>query len=99
MSRTPRVIAITASAALMAGTGAAGAVLAVDTITSPEPVLSGASDSDEAAVLATPKDESVTVYREPGDDDYDEDDMQAAPPSTSWQSEGKSQKGNRSHSS
>jgi len=92
MSSTPRIIASTASAALLAATGAGAAVLAVDIVNA------GANQTVEASTtesLNPAQDDRTTVYRSPQDnsDDHGESDdhgassstIQPAPPSTSFQ--------------
>ncbi|MBK6763055.1 MAG: hypothetical protein IPG68_07155 [Micrococcales bacterium] len=93
MSSTPRIIATTASAALLAATGAGAAVMAVDTVTAGSPQVAADATATTDSV-PTPQDDRVTVYSSPSDDhdddDYDEDSasgkhLQPAPPSTSFQ--------------
>lgn len=107
MSTTPRIIAATASAALLAGLGAGTAVLAVDTV-----MADGQTDAAQVTAddnLPTPQDERTTVYQEPqqyqSDDDDDDDDHQGgqiapAPPTTGFQgNNGGQTKNNTSKSS
>lgn len=99
MSTKPRVIATTASAALLAGATAAGAVVALDTLASTEPAVAGTTQSDQAPSLASPKDDSATVYQQPGSSSGS-GRVQPAPPSTSWNTGGgNAGKGSTSHSS
>ena len=89
MSTTPRIIAATASAALLAGLGAGTAVLAVDTV-----MADGQTDAAQVTAddnLPTPQDERTTVYQEPQQYEYDDDDddeggqIAPAPPTTGFQ--------------
>lgn len=92
MSSKPRIIASTASAALLAATGAGAAVLAVDMATSGADQTVDASTTES---LNTPQDDRTTVYRSPEDDsdehdEHDEHDqspstIKPAPPSTTYQ--------------
>ena len=71
MSTTPRIIAATASAALLAGLGAGTAVLAVDTV-----MADGQTDAAQVTAddnLPTPQDERTTVYQEPQQYQSDDD--------------------------
>ncbi len=88
---TPRVIAVTASAALIAGVGAGAAVYAVDLATTTQ--TSQSTDEVQAdAPLSAPQDDRTTVYQAPDDDDDDDDDeayddsgsLQPAPADTQW---------------
>lgn len=104
MSTTPRIIAATASAALLAGLGAGTAVLAVDTV-----MADGQSDAAQVTAddsLPTPQDERTTVYQEPQQYEYDDDDddeggqIAPAPPTTGFQgNNGGQTKNNTSKSS
>lgn len=102
MSTTPRIIAATASAALLAGLGAGTAVLAVDTV-----MADGQTDAQTIAddTLPTPQDERTTVYQQPQQYEYDEDDDEGgqiapAPPTTGFQgNNGGQSKNNTSKSS
>ncbi len=100
MSTTPRIIAATASAALLAGLGAGTAVLAVDTV-----MADGQAESTQVTgndTLPTPQDERTTVYQQPQDDDYDDEGgtIAPAPPSTGFQgNSGGQTKNNTSKSS
>jgi hypothetical protein len=108
MSTTPRIIAATASAALLAGLGAGTAVLAVDTV-----MADGQTDATQMTAndsLPAPQDERTTVYQEPqqyqsDDDDDDDDDYEGgqiapAPPTTGFQgNNGGQTKNNTSKSS
>jgi hypothetical protein len=97
MSSTPRIIAVTTSAALLAGAGAAGAVVAVDIVTSTTPAVAE-GPQDQAPGLAEPKDDSTTVYREPGS--AASRPLQPAAPDTTYQSgKGAAGKNSTSHSS
>ena len=72
MSTAPRIFAATASAALIAATGAGAAVLALDMAQESNQVAQDAAATTE---LKTPQDDRTTVYRAPqDDDDYDGDD-------------------------
>ncbi|MCU0298051.1 MAG: hypothetical protein MUF33_05965 [Candidatus Nanopelagicales bacterium] len=91
MSNAPRIIAVTASAALLAATGAGAAVLALDLA---QESIQMSQDSAAAADLQAPQDERTTVYRAPqNDDDWDDegDDEDSssqftpAPPTTTFQ--------------
>jgi hypothetical protein len=108
MSTTPRIIAATASAALLAGLGAGTAVLAVDTVMADGQTEATQVTADDT--LPAPQDERTTVYQEPQNDDeyeYDEDDayegggqIAPAPPSTGFQgNNGGQSKNNTSKSS
>ena len=104
MSTTPRIIAATASAALLAGLGAGTAVLAVDTV-----MADGQTDAAQVTAddsLPTPQDERTTVYQEPQQYEYDDDDddeggqIAPAPPTTGFQgNNGGQTKNNTSKSS
>ena len=104
MSTTPRIIAATASAALLAGLGAGTAVLAVDTV-----MADGQSDAAQVTAddsLPAPQDERTTVYQEPQQYEYDDDDddeggqIAPAPPTTGFQgNNGGQTKNNTSKSS
>ena len=104
MSTTPRIIAATASAALLAGLGAGTAVLAVDTV-----LAVGQTDAAQVTAddhLPTPQDERTTVYQEPQQYEYDDDDddeggqIAPAPPTTGFQgNNGGQTKNNTSKSS
>ncbi len=104
MSTTPRIIAATASAALLAGLGAGTAVLAVDTV-----MADGQTDAAQVTAddnLPTPQDERTTVYQEPQQYEYDDDDddeggqITPAPPTTGFQgNNGGQTKNNTSKSS
>ena len=104
MSTTPRIIAATASAALLAGLGAGTAVLAVDTV-----MADGQTDAAQVTAddnLPTPQDERTTVYHEPQQYEYDDDDddeggqIAPAPPTTGFQgNNGGQTKNNTSKSS
>lgn len=108
MSKTPRIIATSASAALLAATGAGAAVFAVDTLKE-APATNKASKADSSKQsseqLQAPKDESTTIYRAPDTTAEQESgtgyqNVQPAPPSTGWQSNGGgSSKAGKSHSS
>ncbi len=90
----PRVIAATASAALIAGVGAGAAVYAVDLVTSNDLAPASSTQADEAPPISSGQDDRTTVYRAPDDDDdgdYDDDEsagnsqqFQPAPPTTQW---------------
>jgi hypothetical protein len=94
MRTTPRIIATTASAALLAATGAGAAVMAVDTVTAGSPQVAADATATTDSV-PTPQDDRVTVYSSPSDDhddnEYDDEgstsgkQLQPAPPSTSFQ--------------
>ena len=94
MSSRPRIIATTASAALLAATGAGAAVMAVDTVTSGSTEVTADAATITDSVPA-PQDDRVTVYQSPSDDhedgEYDDNaptttkQLQPAPPSTSFQ--------------
>lgn len=105
MSNTPRIIAATASAALLAGLGAGTAVLAVDTV-----MADGQTDATQVTAndtLPAPQDERTTVYQEPqqyqsddDDDDYQGGQIAPAPPTTGFQgNNGGQTKNNTSKSS
>ena len=104
MSTTPRIIAATASAALLAGLGAGTAVLAVDTV-----MADGQTDAAQVTAddnLPTPQDERTTVYQEPQQYEYDDDDddeggqIAPAPTTTGFQgNNGGQTKNNTSKSS
>ena len=104
MSTTPRIIAATASAALLAGLGAGTAVLAVDTV-----MADGQADAAQVTAddsLPAPQDERTTVYQEPQQYEYDDDDddeggqIAPAPPTTGFQgNNGGQTKNNTSKSS
>jgi hypothetical protein len=84
MSSSPRIIAATASAALLAGVGAAGAVFAVETLTAGEPALADAPQADaKVPDLESGHDDSTTVYRQPGSTSG-KDSWQPAPPTTQF---------------
>lgn len=86
----PRLIATTASAALIAGVAAGTAVYAVDTVTGDTGSSTVADSAEQQATqLQQPQDDKTTVYREPAEHDDDDDDegygtVQPAPPSTQW---------------
>lgn len=86
----PRVIAATASAALIAGVGAGAAVYAVDIVTTNDLSQASGTEADQAATLSTPQDDKTTVYRSQGSDDSADSGLkfQPAPPSTSWNNNG-----------
>lgn len=87
MSTAPRILAATASAALVAATGAGAAVLALDMAQESNQVAQDAAATTE---LKTPQDDRTTVYRAPQDDDDSGDDSpsQLAPagPNTGFNS-------------
>ena len=95
MSSTPRIIATTASAALLAATGAGAAVMAVDTVTSGSTEVTADAATTTTDSVPAPRDDRVTVYQSPSDDhedgEYDDNaptttkQLQPAPPSTSFQ--------------
>lgn len=95
MSSTPRIIATTASAALLAAIGAGAAVMAVDTVTSGNPEVTADAATSTTDSVPVPQDDRVTVYQSPSDDnqngEYDDNtpkttkQLQPAPPSTSFQ--------------
>ncbi|MEZ5185447.1 MAG: hypothetical protein R2720_06855 [Candidatus Nanopelagicales bacterium] len=89
MSSTPRIIATTASAAILAATGAGAAVLAVDMATSGANQAVDASTTETLNGLKTPQDDRTTVYRSPEDDSDEHEQstskIQPAPPSTTYQ--------------
>jgi hypothetical protein len=102
MSQKPRIIAATASAALLASLGAGTAVLAVDTVTADDAPATTAVTTDDS--LPTPQDDRTTVYQQPQDGEYDDDDESAqiapAPPTTGFQgNNGPQTKNNTSKSS
>ncbi len=66
MSTAPRIFAATASAALVAATGAGAAVLALDMAQQSNQVAQDAAATTE---LKTPQDDRTTVYRAPQNDD------------------------------
>ncbi len=92
MSNSPRIIATTASVALLAAAGAGAAVAALDFVDSPQSQTE--LDASATTQLPTPQDDRTTVYRAPQDDDdwddedWDDDDhsgqIQPAPPSTTF---------------
>lgn len=82
MSTTPRIIAATASAALLAATGAGAAVFAVETVTAADHTDAATADQASAGLKA-PKDDRTTVYRSPGDG-WSQQELQQAPNSTTW---------------
>jgi hypothetical protein len=90
----PRVIAATASAALIAGVGAGATVYAVDLVTSNDLAPASTTQAEDAPGLTSPQDDRTTVYRAPADDHDDDDDddddgsqqFQPAPPTTQWDS-------------
>lgn len=100
----PRLIATTASAALIAGVGAGAAVYAVDIVTTGNEVATVADSANpQSEPLQQPQDERTTVYREPSDDDDHDDDsggFQQSPPDTQYnQGSAKQNKSNTSKSS
>lgn len=101
MSKTPRIIAATASAALLAATGAGAAVFAVDTVKDNADEGWTSQTEDAAPALKSAQDDTTTVYRAPSDDEAEgQGQLQPAPPSTKWQQPtGKSNKSGKSHSS
>ncbi len=86
----PRIIATTASAALIAAVGAGAAVYAVEIVTSADgtSAVSG-TEAEQAPTLQQGQDDSTTVYRAPSDDEWDDDDsgqqIKPAPADTQWQ--------------
>ena len=93
----PRIIATTASAALIAPVGAGAAVYAVEIATSANDTsaVSG-TEAEQAPTLQQGQDDSTTVYRAPSDDDEADDDGQQinpAPANTQWQQNSTSPKG------
>lgn len=91
----PRIIAATASAALIAGAGAGAAVYALEIATGADSSQASSTQAEDAGTLSAPQDDKTTVYRSPGDDDDDEYDdsatgqtIQPAPADTSWNSNG-----------
>lgn len=97
MSSKPRVIAATASAALLAGAGAAGAVVAVDILTTDQTAVADGASSDSPS-LKSAQDDSTTVYRDPGTDSTGS--LKPAPKDTSYKSGSSGgSKSSKSHSS
>lgn len=100
----PRVIAATASAALIAGVGAGAAVYAIDLVAS-DSETSAASQvtADSVGPWQQAQNERTTVYSNPShdddDDDHDDDDDSAAkefkkaPADTGWNSSGQASQG------
>jgi hypothetical protein len=102
----PRVIAVTASAALIAGVGAGAAVYAVDLVAS-DSETSAASEvtADSVGAWQQAQNERTTVYSNPrhddDDDDHDDDDddesaakdFKKAPADTGWDSSGEASQG------
>lgn len=82
MSTTPRIIAASASAALLAATGAGAAVFAVETVTAGQADATTATTQKSADTLGSPQNDRTTVYRSPGEGS--QQNLQQAPPSTSW---------------
>lgn len=83
MSTTPRIIAASASAALLAATGAGAAVFAVETVTAGQADAATTTNQQSADTLGSPKDGRTTVYRSQGQGGSQQN-LQQAPPSTSW---------------
>ncbi len=96
----PRIIATTASAALIAAVGAGAAVYAVEiaTSTNDTSAVSG-TEAQQAPALQQGQDDSTTVYRAPSDDDDEADDddsgqqINPAPADTQWQQNSTTPKG------
>lgn len=99
----PRVIAATASAALIAGVGAGAAVYAVDLVAS-DSETSAASQvtADSVDTWQQAQKERTTVYSNPSHDDDDDDDddhdsaakdFKKAPADTGWNSPGEASQG------
>lgn len=98
----PRVIAATASAALVAGVAAGATVYAVDLVTADSTATSaGEVQADSVQSWPQAQDERTTVYANPSDDDDDHDDdddeagqaFKKAPADTGWNSNGKTSQG------
>ncbi|MEZ5118422.1 MAG: hypothetical protein R2686_00785 [Candidatus Nanopelagicales bacterium] len=108
MSTKPRIIATTASVALLAAAGAGAAVVALDVADSGSNQTQ--LDASTTDAVPSPQDDRTTVYRSPQqsddhDDDHGSDDnysqrLKPAPPSTGYNG-GQTQKspGNTSKSS
>lgn len=106
MNSTPRIIATTASVALLAAGGAGGAALVLSqTSSSPsQSELEAASPITlpSQKTLPSPTEDRTTVYRAPQDDDDDDESgqIQPAPRNTGFNGTGEKQKpGNTSKQS
>jgi hypothetical protein len=88
MTSSPRIIATTASVALLAAAGAGAAVVALDFVDSPQSQTE--LDASSTTQLPPPQDDRTTVYRAPQEDHHDDDSqghsgqIQPAPPTTTF---------------